>query len=137
MRLAAPDLGCLNLEELVQMKMRDGSFRTTLETRTVALRSGEPAEELFAFLFNPFRVPAVTTPAEGSAEGSVRDCVDHPTCEMARFLVSGTERLRKGMYLRTWSAVGYRRGAGNDSSRGGELTRIDATRFDFGALPAI
>ena len=66
-RLAAPELGCFNLEELVQMKTPDGVFRSTLEMQTVALSTGEPAPELFAFLFNPFRMPAVPSHVAVSA----------------------------------------------------------------------
>jgi beta-lactamase regulating signal transducer with metallopeptidase domain len=98
-RLAAPELGCFNLEELVQMKTPDGLFRPTLETQTVALSTGEPAPELFAFLFNPFRMPAVPSHGAVSAESQVRAWA-LPT-KAAALVTGGRERIR-GAYQRPW-----------------------------------
>lgn len=71
-RLAAPELGCFNLQELVQVKTPGGSFRPTFEVRTVALGTVEPEQKLFAPLFNPFRMPAIQRAVRMSIKGRVR-----------------------------------------------------------------
>jgi hypothetical protein len=71
-RLAAPELGCFNLQELVQVKTPGGSFRPSLEMRTVALGTVAPEQELFAPLFNPFRMPAIQRAVPVSIKGRVR-----------------------------------------------------------------